>query len=105
MTYEEIKKNMPEEYEYVLLLKDLTENSQSLTRFISKSPEFRGMHTELPIGLFKILVLQCRSRKKDKLRYRYPRGESYLDVIQRLEIFFLFQKFLNGIFFLCFTFI
>ncbi|XP_042432043.1 6-phosphofructo-2-kinase/fructose-2,6-bisphosphatase-like [Zingiber officinale] len=40
MTYEEIKKNMPEEYE---------------------------------------------SRKKDKLRYRYPRGESYLDIIQRLE--------------------
>ncbi|WCJ34764.1 6-phosphofructo-2-kinase/fructose-2 6-bisphosphatase [Euphorbia peplus] len=40
MTYEEIKKNMPDEYE---------------------------------------------SRKKDKLRYRYPRGESYLDVIQRLE--------------------
>ncbi|KAI4305308.1 hypothetical protein L6164_028680 [Bauhinia variegata] len=40
MSYEEIKKNMPEEYE---------------------------------------------SRKKDKLRYRYPRGESYLDVIQRLE--------------------
>ncbi|KAM3691523.1 hypothetical protein ACJW31_08G021900 [Castanea mollissima] len=41
MTYEEIKKNMPEEYD--------------------------------------------RARKKDKLRYRYPRGESYLDVIQRLE--------------------
>ncbi|KAL4558386.1 hypothetical protein LXL04_036585 [Taraxacum kok-saghyz] len=40
MTYEEIKKNMPDEY---------------------------------------------MSRKKDKLRYRYPRGESYLDVIQRLE--------------------
>ncbi|XP_028784739.1 6-phosphofructo-2-kinase/fructose-2,6-bisphosphatase [Neltuma alba] len=40
MTYEEIKKNMPDEYE---------------------------------------------SRNKDKLRYRYPRGESYLDVIQRLE--------------------
>ncbi|KAI4382443.1 hypothetical protein MLD38_008407 [Melastoma candidum] len=40
MTYEEIKRNMPEEYE---------------------------------------------ARKKDKLRYRYPRGESYLDVIQRLE--------------------
>ncbi|XP_011003850.1 PREDICTED: 6-phosphofructo-2-kinase/fructose-2,6-bisphosphatase-like isoform X1 [Populus euphratica] len=40
MTYEEIKKNMPEEYE---------------------------------------------ARRKDKLRYRSPRGESYLDVIQRLE--------------------
>ena len=25
------------------------------------------------------------ARKQDKLRYRYPRGESYLDVIQRLE--------------------
>ncbi|KVH94107.1 6-phosphofructo-2-kinase [Cynara cardunculus var. scolymus] len=41
MTYEEIKKNMPEEYE---------------------------------------------SRKKDKLRFRYPRGESYLDVIQRFAV-------------------
>lgn len=40
MTYEEIKKNTPEEYD---------------------------------------------ARKADKLRYRYPRGESYLDVIQRLE--------------------
>ncbi|KAJ8423585.1 hypothetical protein Cgig2_021865 [Carnegiea gigantea] len=40
MTYEEMKRNMPEEYEL---------------------------------------------RNKDKLRYRYPRGESYLDVIQRLE--------------------
>ncbi|CAK9227393.1 unnamed protein product [Sphagnum troendelagicum] len=26
-----------------------------------------------------------QARKQDKLRYRYPRGESYLDVIQRLE--------------------
>lgn len=25
------------------------------------------------------------ARKKDKLRYRYPEGESYLDVVQRLE--------------------
>ena len=25
------------------------------------------------------------ARKKDKLGYRYPSGESYLDVIQRLE--------------------
>ncbi|RLM98619.1 6-phosphofructo-2-kinase/fructose-2,6-bisphosphatase [Panicum miliaceum] len=40
MTYEEIKKTMPEEFE---------------------------------------------SRRKDKLRYHYPRGESCLDVIQRLE--------------------
>lgn len=27
--------------------------------------------------------INFRARKKDKLRYRYPRGESYLDVIQR----------------------
>lgn len=25
------------------------------------------------------------ARKRDKLRYRYPMGESYVDVIQRLE--------------------
>lgn len=31
-------------------------------------------------------MLNHRSRKKDKLRYRYPRGESYLDVIQRCVI-------------------
>jgi 6-phosphofructo-2-kinase/fructose-2,6-biphosphatase len=28
---------------------------------------------------------EYRSRNHDKLRYRYPRGESYLDVITRLE--------------------
>lgn len=28
---------------------------------------------------------EFKARKADKLRYRYPRGESYLDVIQRLE--------------------
>jgi broad specificity phosphatase PhoE len=28
---------------------------------------------------------EWEARKRDKLRYRYPQGESYLDVIQRLE--------------------
>jgi hypothetical protein len=27
----------------------------------------------------------AKARRKDKLRYRYPAGESYLDVVQRLE--------------------
>ena len=27
---------------------------------------------------------QARARKKDKFSYRYPRGESYLDVIERV---------------------
>jgi 6-phosphofructo-2-kinase/fructose-2,6-biphosphatase len=31
------------------------------------------------------LPAEAEARKTDKLRYRYPRGESYLDVIQRLE--------------------
>ncbi|XP_062230852.1 6-phosphofructo-2-kinase/fructose-2,6-bisphosphatase-like isoform X2 [Phragmites australis] len=35
--------------------------------------------------IMKIMPEEYESRKKDKLRYRYPRGESYLDVIQRLE--------------------
>merc|ERR1719316_46571 len=26
-----------------------------------------------------------RARMKDKLRYRYPRGESYLDLVQRVK--------------------
>lgn len=30
-------------------------------------------------------AMEAAARKKDKLSYRYPRGESYLDVIQRLE--------------------
>lgn len=29
--------------------------------------------------------LQVKDRNEDKLKYRYPRGESYLDVIQRIE--------------------
>ena len=29
---------------------------------------------------------EYRARQQDKLRYRYPRGESYLDVITRLEV-------------------
>lgn len=29
--------------------------------------------------------IEVEERKSDKLRYRYPRGESYLDVIQRIE--------------------
>ncbi|CAN0486104.1 unnamed protein product, partial [Ectocarpus sp. 8 AP-2014] len=28
---------------------------------------------------------EYRAREQDKLRYRYPRGESYLDIIARLE--------------------
>jgi broad specificity phosphatase PhoE len=28
---------------------------------------------------------ETKLRKEDKLSYRYPRGESYLDVLQRLE--------------------
>jgi 6-phosphofructo-2-kinase/fructose-2,6-biphosphatase len=28
---------------------------------------------------------EFEARKADKLRYRYPRGESYLDLVQRLE--------------------
>ena len=28
---------------------------------------------------------EFRQRKADKLGYRYPRGESYLDVVQRLD--------------------
>jgi len=29
--------------------------------------------------------IEIKERKSDKLNYRYPRGESYLDVIQRIE--------------------
>lgn len=29
--------------------------------------------------------IEVKERKSDKLRYRYPRGESYLDLIQRIE--------------------
>lgn len=36
-----------------------------------------------------LLCTICRARKKDKLRYRYPRGESYLDVIQRYTVFLI----------------
>ena len=28
---------------------------------------------------------EYEARKKDKFRYRYPRGESYQDIVYRLE--------------------
>ncbi len=28
---------------------------------------------------------EYKARENDKLRYRYPRGESYMDIISRLE--------------------
>jgi broad specificity phosphatase PhoE len=36
---------------------------------------------------------EAEERKKDKLRYRYPEGESYLDIIQRVEpVIFAIEK-------------
>jgi len=36
---------------------------------------------------------EAEERKKDKLRYRYPEGESYMDIIQRVEpIIFAIEK-------------
>ncbi|KAJ6948662.1 6-phosphofructo-2-kinase/fructose-2,6-bisphosphatase-like isoform X2 [Populus alba x Populus x berolinensis] len=78
MTYEEIKKNMPEEYEYV----------SSHTVSLSLPPPSHLLYILTLITYFLLVNSyggQLRARKKDKLRYRYPRGESYLDVIQRLE--------------------
>ncbi|KAM0020926.1 putative 6-phosphofructo-2-kinase [Helianthus debilis subsp. tardiflorus] len=37
-----------------------------------------------PCWICAPFVTLLLSRKKDKLRYRYPRGESYLDVKQRV---------------------
>ena len=31
----------------------------------------------------------CKERKEDKLRFRYPQGESYIDLIERLKYFVL----------------
>ncbi|KAL3144542.1 hypothetical protein ABBQ32_004273 [Trebouxia sp. C0010 RCD-2024] len=52
------------------------------------------MLDEIQAGIFdgwtyedieKQMPQEYAARKKDKLKYRYPSGESYLDVIQRLE--------------------
>lgn len=69
MTYEEIKKNMPDEYEYAALS-------------YVKIPLLEHIWVILIYEIINEMIY--RARKKDKLRYRYPRGESYLDVIQRL---------------------
>ncbi|KAJ0083371.1 hypothetical protein Patl1_31064 [Pistacia atlantica] len=97
MTYEEIRKNMPEEYELVLFLFFWLIRLNSSSFFIMA--EVRLHSVSLVVyelwsititcpevsHLFPCFFCKYRARKKDKLRYRYPRGESYLDVIQRLE--------------------
>ena len=101
MTYDEIKKSKPEEYEYVnsltsyhlfkKFLPRLTENfSQTfllqLVNFVGDVVHYLllQMFSRSSHSIHFMSVFLLRSRKKDKLRYRYPRGESYLDVIQRL---------------------
>jgi len=58
-----------------------------------KIVEWRGL-SEIDAGIYDGLTyeeievkdpLGFRERSGDKLRYRYPQGESYLDVIERLE--------------------
>ena len=47
---------------------------------------FRGELTEISSGNESLVTSQVHAgRKADKLRYRYPSGESYQDIIQRLE--------------------
>ncbi len=59
-----------------------------------KSVEWRALR-EIEVGICDGLSYdqvkaqlpdEYRSRQLDKLKYRYPRGESYLDVITRLEV-------------------
>jgi len=62
-------------------------------KVIGKVVEWRGL-TEIDAGVYdgltyeEIEVLDPKGfaeRNTDKLRYRYPQGESYVDVIERLE--------------------
>jgi len=91
MTYAEIKKNMPEEYEYVANLDFLSSLQVNAAKYIRyQISTMRNFFLVLGLEDNQVTVIShpssfsyFRSRKMDKLRYRYPRGESYLDVIQR----------------------
>jgi 6-phosphofructo-2-kinase/fructose-2,6-biphosphatase len=80
--------------------KDLTVWTSTLKRTIQTasylrfpSTEWRAL-VEIQVGICDHMTYEeieqkfpdeYKARKKDKLRYRYPQGESYLDVVQRLE--------------------
>jgi len=62
-------------------------------RVLGKVVEWRGL-TEIDAGVYDGLTYEeieardpvgFKERNTDKLRYRYPQGESYVDVIERLE--------------------
>jgi 6-phosphofructo-2-kinase/fructose-2,6-biphosphatase len=80
MTYEQVSREMPEEYEarqrdklrYALAL------NQTMHGWYTYSPTATEPREGFQKASFKALTLPTP-------RYRYPRGESYLDVIQRLE--------------------
>jgi len=57
-------------------------------------PKYLKMLDEINVGtcdgmtykqIEKTLPTEHKERSADKLKYRYPRGESYMDVIQRIE--------------------
>ena len=72
MTYEEIEANYPEEFA-------LRNGAFLLSHCQSTGVESTGNWTH------RRLVLLFSTLTENKLGYRYPRGESYLDVISRLD--------------------
>ena len=72
MTYEEIEANYPEEFA-------LRNGAFLLSHCQSTGVESTGNWTH------RRLVLLFSTFTENKLGYRYPRGESYLDVISRLD--------------------
>ncbi|SPQ99813.1 6-phosphofructo-2-kinase domain-containing protein [Plasmodiophora brassicae] len=75
-------------------LKRTIETAAPIQKLIGVTPQQWRALVEIEVGScdgmttadFDVeLPDEFAARKADKLRYRYPRGESYLDVIQRLE--------------------
>jgi broad specificity phosphatase PhoE/predicted kinase len=89
-----VHQNIPPDKKELMIFTSTMKRTIQSTQYIPARKIRLKALDEIDAGEFDGLTYQeiaerypeeYKARSKDKLRYRYPRGESYLDVIQRLE--------------------
>jgi broad specificity phosphatase PhoE len=96
---ERLKNHMENEKldDFIIITSCLKRTKQTVEKFNNKKIESRLLN-EIHGGICENMTFEdveekypdiIRDRKKDKLRYRYPEGESYVDLFERLRYFVL----------------
>jgi len=84
--------------DFVLFTSCLKRTNQTASKIINNNRIKTRLLNEIHAGICENLTMEeikenypniIKSRKENKLKYRYPEGESYLDLIERLKYFII----------------